>query len=444
MKTNHNEIIWKCMEDLRSYFAYEDCNKILIYLIFLKYIVDNKKLPLNNDTFELFLDTQRMLDKGKLDKDLVSKMNYVIENFYSIPQGSLSDFSNLFFRATDTKKIDDEKLFAHLTDISFENESENIISSIKYCLWQSALSFGRMMGNEISSKSLSNLIGTLLNLKDNENYADLSYGIGLSSLEITKNIECSITGYEINRITATMAQMFLIISSQNDWQIHNCDSTIVGVEETTYDKIAISPPLGVKVRELTDEQKLLLEEFELPLKASSIEVLMILKSIKSLKKTGKLVVTITPNILFSATAVEKGFRELISRKYLTTVINLPALNYGTNVNTVLLVLEKNRRDDLITFIDASNNENYLFTNKDNKAFNEVAESGITKIDEICNNQQEICGISKVCTVCEIEDNDFLLSPVKYVQVIKNEERLSNQEIDEKLKVLYENLKEIIK
>lgn len=443
MNIKIDEIICKSMESLRGYFSYEDCNKILIYVLFLKYIVDNKKIPLSDETFTIFLDAQRMLDKSELDKDTVINLNYIVENTFNMPNGSLSDFSNLYFRMSELKKVQSIDLFTHLNEISFENQSEEIIQSLKNSLWNSATSFGRIVGSCLSNKALSKLSKELLELNDNDIFADLAYGLGVSSLEITENVDCSIVGYELNKETSTMAQMLIVISGREKYNLYNKDSTTAPIEDSIFDKIAIHPPLSMKVRELEIEQKNLLEKFSLPIKSASIEVLMTLKAISTLKSNGKLVLTVSPNILFSATAVEKKFRELIAKKHLNTVIVAPSLYYGTNVQTVLLILEKEKSTDKVQFLDINNNEFFSLFNTTSKVASELTDDMIQKIVEIIKAQQELPAVSSVVKLDAIERNDFLLSPAKYVQVIKEKETISNIEIDKKLKELYTEIKILI-
>lgn len=443
MKKMFYEKMWQCLDSLRGEFAYGDCNRILIYMVFLKFIVDNKKLPLNNDTFSMCLEAQRMFDKAELNQESIMKLNYMIENHFEMSSGSLTEFSNLYFKVIEMRKSQKSTILERLCDISFENENTALLEAIKMILWETTSSFGRMMGEEVSTKSLSNVMKELLLVQDGESFADFAYGFGLSSLEITDGKQSDVTGYEMNKNTATLAQMLLIISGKEKFAFYHCDATKADMYSDSFDKIGIVPPLGVKMRELDDTQKSLLEEFTLPVKSANMEVLLSLQGIKSLKENGKMVIAVTPSILFSATLVEKKFREFISNHYLSAVITLPSLYYGTAVATNLLVLEKKRKTKEVIFIDSSGNDFFLFANKDKKAQTEMTEEGIGKIVEIIETEQAIEGISYSCSVEELQKNDFLLSPSRYVQVVKKRERLSNEEIDERLRELYAEINRVI-
>lgn len=442
MKEKFDEIIWKCMSSLRSNFAYEDCNKILIYLVFLKYIIDNKKITLNNENFEIFLDAQRMLDKADLDKEIVTNLNYTIENQLSLAKGTLTDFSNLYFKVNELNKSRDTDILIQLNSVNFENQSKDLIDSLKWFLWDNASSFSRIIGDEVSTKALSRLSKELLSIKENESFADFAYGLGLSSLEITEKVKCNITGYEINRQTATMAQMLLIISGNSTFDFYNQDVTTADINADSFDKIATFIPLGIKVKDLDNEQCSLLQEYNLPVKSTNLEVLIALKAIKSLKDNGEIVLTVSPNTLFSATVVEKKFRELIVNNYLSAVISLPSLSYGTSVATTLLVLEK-KSNDSIVFIDANAKDFFAVTNKEKRSLNELSDEAILKIKNIIKDKQMITSVSFVCGIEEVAQNDYLLSPSRYVQTIKERETLSNEEIDSQLANLYKEIKKFI-
>lgn len=444
MNTKFDKTIRKCIDSLRGYFAYEDCSKIFIYIVFLKYIIDNKKITFNTNTFNVFLNAQRMFYQSDLEKEVITNLNYIIENHFNMASGSLTEFSNLYFRVVEFKKPQRTNIIEELKSITFENESEALIDSLKAILFDNASNFGRIMGDAMSTQSLSKLVKEILTLEENERFADFTYGYGLSSLEITKDVKCKLTGYDIQKQTSTMAIMLLIIAEKENFDIYNEDITRINIPLNSFDKISSFPPLGIKVREFASYTENLLQEFGFPVKTTNLEVLIALQGIKSLKENGTMVLSITPNNLCSATTVEKKFRELITKKYLSAVITLPSLYYGTSIATNLIILERNRKLNNILFVNARSNEFFPFEHKDKKYQNDLTDEAINKIIEIIKDRQIIDGISYSCSIDEIIENDFILSPSRYVQIKREKQTLSNKEINEQLKNLYNKLKEIIK
>ena len=128
---------------------------------------------------------------------------------------------------------------------------------------------------------------------------------------------------------------------------------------------------------------------------------------------------------------------------MNTVIQLPNLYYGSGIATIVLILEKNKQTDEVLFVDASTNDHFPFFNKSSKSATNLTESGIDKIKEIYEERKVEEGISNVATTKIIEENDFLLTLVKYVKVKNERKVISNKDIDQRLRELYKELKEIL-
>lgn len=70
-------------------------------------------------------------------------------------------------------------------------------------------------------------------------------------------------------------------------------------------------------------------------------------------------------------------------------------------------------------------------------------SGIAKIKEIYQERRSEEGVYSIATTEEIEENEFLLTLVKYIRVKSKKKMISNKEIDKRLKKLYSELKDIL-
>lgn len=88
--------------------------------------------------------------------------------------------------------------------------------------------------------------------------------------------------------------------------------------------------------------------------------------------------------------------------------------YGTGIETVIIILRKDRFNNDILFVDASN----LFV-KDGKN-NRFAKSHIKKIADIINHRLET-EISKIISFEEIEKNNFNLNISRYVELTAKKE-----------------------
>ncbi len=141
--------------------------------------------------------------------------------------------------------------------------------------------------------------------------------------------------------------------------------------------------------------------------------------------------------------LDKKIRKEIVKNNLNTVIQLPNLYYGSGIATIVLILEKNKRTDDVLFVDASTNEYFPFFDKSSKPVTNLMESGIDKIKEIYEERSVEEGVSNVATIKAIEENDFLLTLVKYVKIKSKRKVISNKDIDKRLRELYKELKEIL-
>ncbi len=426
---------------LRGAFSYEEYNDICIYLVFLKYVLDNEMLPYDKDSFSL----QRMFDRGELNEEALLKVSSMLEEKYGFPASSLVDLAQSYLRINDEQLLQDvtKRILKMLEDVSFKDQGAAVLKGLKNVLYSSALSFGRIMSEKISKKSLSLLIKLLIDVQKEDKFVDFTYGFGLSTLEITKDIDSEITGYEINRITTAIAIILLIISGKHHFKIHMQDTLEKNIERESFDKIVSMPPLGMKVRDVKDVCVQILNEFELPMQTYNMEIYMVLKSILALKNYGKAAIVVTPNLLFANTKAIKSIRKIICEKYLEAVIQLPALYYGTNISTVLLILSKEHKHDKIQLINASSNEFYEFYEKTKNVHVELTDAGIEMISKIYHGKQNINGISSLVDVEKIREKEYLLVPERYLQVEDKIKRISNKEINLRLEKLYSELRTMI-
>lgn len=433
MKNTIKEIIYSAADLIKGSFPYEVYSDICIYLIFLKYILDNEKMPYDKTSFEL----QRMFDRAELNEEALINASISLEKQYEFPQNSLVDLAQMYIRFNKTKVLN------NLSEINFKKQGKEIVKALKEMLYLSAKHFGRIMSDKMTSKPLSNLIKELIDIGYKDHYADFMYGMGISTLEIVGDEKCCITGYERERSSIAAAKMLLIISERRDVELILGDVLDIKIPENSFDKIVTMPPLGVRVKEFSPASIKLLDKFCLPKKPLKMDSLILLKAITALKERGTAIISVTPNFLSSIAVMDKAVRKLIVEKYLKAVIQLPNLYYGTGVLPILLVIEKSRQTNDVLFINAETNEFFDFFGKSYGPVANLTREGIVKIKELYQTKKSEEGISYVATTETIKENNFLLTLAKYVKVKRKREVISNQEIDIRLRELYSELKEIL-
>lgn len=127
--------------------------------------------------------------------------------------------------------------------------------------------------------------------------------------------------------------------------------------------------------------------------------------------TDRVVCFVTNGFLFRSAAGEKQFKaDMLERGWLEAVIALPAsLLSATAIPLSVVVLNKNKHDDNIMFIDASSDD---FVEKSSRTRNVFA--GADKVLELLNEPQD-SDISKLASKQDVGALDFNLSPARYVQ-----------------------------
>ena len=117
-----------------------------------------------------------------------------------------------------------------------------------------------------------------------------------------------------------------------------------------------------------------------------------------------------PGILYRGGAEQKIRKYLVQNNYIDTIIQLPSnLFFGASIATCIIVLKKNKSDNRVCFIDASQE----FIHEGNK--NKLSEANVSKIYEAHRQKEEIAQFCHIVTTKEIEQEDFNLSVSTYVE-----------------------------
>ena len=150
--------------------------------------------------------------------------------------------------------------------------------------------------------------------------------------------------------------------------------------------------------------------------------------IHQLDDNGTMAVVLPHGVLF------RGAAEGVIRKYLIeernvldAVIGLPAnIFFGTSIPTVILVFKKNRENNDILFIDASNE----FEKGKNQ--NNLTDANVEKIVKTFVNRETIEKYSYVASMDEIKENDYNLNIPRYVDTFEEEEPIDLAAVSDKI------------
>ena len=154
-------------------------------------------------------------------------------------------------------------------------------------------------------------------------------------------------------------------------------------------------------------------------------------SLSWLSSTGTASIVCFPGIFYRGGAEKKIRQYLVDNNFIGCVIQMPDnLFFGTSIATCIMVLKKNKKDNSILFIDASNQ----FVKVTNS--NKLTENNIQAIYKMYAERQDIQYVTKLASYDEIKENDYNLSVSTYV-----EQEDTREKID--IKVLNQQIREIV-
>lgn len=146
-----------------------------------------------------------------------------------------------------------------------------------------------------------------------------------------------------------------------------------------------------------------------------------------LQENGCAAIVCFPGIFYRSGA-EGQIRKWMSKSnYVDAVIALPDnLFFGTSISTCVLVLRKNKKDDAILFLDASNE----FEHEGNK--NKLTDAHIGRILASLQKRETEPGKSYLASMEEVASHDWSLAVNFYVQKEDNEEAVNIKELNAKI------------
>ncbi len=153
-------------------------------------------------------------------------------------------------------------------------------------------------------------------------------------------------------------------------------------------------------------------EYFTPENGKKADLMFVQHMIASLKRTGMMATIMPHGVLFRG-GVEKLIRmSIVKKNLLEAIIGLPpGLFYGTGIPACILVINRNKPDELkdkIFFINADAE----FAEGKNQ--NRLRPEDIEKIDFVFTNKKPILKYSRLVDISEIANNDFNLNIRRYV------------------------------
>lgn len=382
------------------------------------------------------------------DENLNETLEAIFNAIEGSAQGSASesDFAGLFddfdvnsnkLGATVAKRNEKlTKLLWGVRDMNLGDVKDHDIDAFgdayEYLMTMYASNAGKSGGEFFTPSDVSELLtrlGTVGKTEVNKVY-DPACGSGSLLLKAEKvlghdKVRNGFFGQEINITTYNLCRinMFLHDVGFDKFNIA-CEDTLINPahwDDEPFELIVSNPPYSIKWA--GDENPLLINDPRFApagvlAPKSKADLAFIMHSLSWLASNGTAAIVCFPGIMYRGGAEQKIRKYLIDNNYVDCVIQLPSnLFFGTSIATCIMVLKKNKADNKILFIDATN-ECIKVTNN-----NKLTPDNMNRIVDTFTNRAEDAHFSHIADYDEVAGNDYNLSVSTYVEAEDTREKV---------------------
>ena len=314
----------------------------------------------------------------------------------------------------------------------------------EYLMTMYASNAGKSGGEFFTPQEVSELLARIATAGKTEvnKVYDPACGSGSLLLQVNKifgadKVRTGFFGQEINITTYNLCRInrFLHNINYEHFDIQ-CGDTLLEPkhwDDEPFDVIVSNPPYSIKwVGE--DDATLINDPRFAPAGVlapkSKADLAFAMHMLAWLSETGTAAIVEFPGVLYRGGKEQKIRKYLIENNYVDTVIQLPAnLFFGVTIATCIIVLKKNKTDNSILFIDASNE----FAKATNK--NVMTDENI---QNVLNAHLERKDIPHFCSLVKNSDvvaNDSNLSVSSYVEQEDTREKVDIAELTERRRII---------
>lgn len=483
-----HKTIWKIANELRGSVDGWDFKQYVLGLLFYRFISENienyvnenqKKAGITDFQYRNISDEEALLGKSQIleekgffilpselfcnirkGADKNENLNVVISNVFnnieSSARGSASedDVKGLFDDFTIDNKLGttvDErneklvKLLNAIGDLNFGDYEDNNIDlfgdAYEFLMTMYASSAGKSGGEFFTPQEVGELLARIVIMDKtsvNKVY-DPACGSGGLLLKFAKilgkeNVREGFFGQEINLTTYNLARinMFLHNINYNNFSIERGDTLIHPAHwnDEPFDAIVSNPPYSIKWAGKSNPILINDERFApagILAPESKADLAFTMHMLSWLSPKGTAAIVEFPGVLYRGGAEQKIRQYMIDNNFVDTVIQLPPdLFFGTSIATCILVLKKNKTDNNILFVDAS--EEYVRNTNKNK----LSDNNINNIVNILKDRKSVDNKSYLATYDEVKDNEYNISVNSYLKTNTDDNNIDIEEVNKKL------------
>lgn len=483
-----HKTIWKIANELRGSVDGWDFKQYVLGLLFYRFISENIehyvnenqiKAGIENFEYRNISDEQALMGKSQIleEKGLFilpselfcnvrinaaknENLNVVISNIFDNIEASArgtaseNDVKGLFDDFTIDNKLGNtvdernEKLVKLLNAIGdlklgdyYDNNIDLFGDAYEFLMTMYASSAGKSGGEFFTPQEVGELLARIV-IQDktsvNKVY-DPACGSGGLLLKFAKilgkeNVRDGFFGQEINLTTYNLARinMFLHNINYNNFHIARGDTLIHPEhwDDEPFDAIVSNPPYSIKWAGKENPILINDERFSpagVLAPSSKADLAFTMHMLSWLSPKGTAAIVEFPGVLYRGGAEQKIRQYMIDNNFVDAVIQLPSdLFFGTSIATCILVLKKNKTDNNILFVDASEE----FVRNTNK--NKLSDENINNIVNLLKDRKSIENKSYLATYDEVKENDYNISVNSYLKTNNEDNIIDIEDVNKKL------------
>ncbi|MCG3808666.1 type I restriction-modification system subunit M [Psychrobacter sp. Ps4] len=455
-----NKAVWDACDTFRGVISADTYKDFILTMLFLKYLSDMYRDEYNTlmaeygdaDLVKELMSNQRfVLPDGASFWDLYELRHQpgngqrIDEALHAIEEANGNKLKNVFQDISfNTDRLGNEKkkneLLRHLLE-DFGKDVMNLSPSrvgsldvignaYEFLIKHFAADAGASAGEFYTPPEVSTLLATILEPVEGDAICDPACGSGSLLIKCgamarknsgSKNY--ALFGQEAIGSTWALAKMNMFLHGEDNHRIEWGDTLRHPLllddkgNLLRFDVVTANPPFSLSKwghEDATDDPHGRYHR-GVPPKTKG-DYAFITHMIETLKNdTGRMGVVVPHGVLFRASSEGKIRQQLIEENLLDTVIGLPEkLFFGTGIPAAILLFKKNKADNTVLFIDASNEY------KSGKNQNQLTEDNIAKIIETYKARESVDKYAYLASFDEIKENDFNLNIPRYVDTFEEE------------------------